>query len=237
MTRCLVVLISFLLPAILVGQQALDENKRLAYGNPFNAGNENFINAMNALEENEQVSLLLYPGWRSLEIFGADEEYLVFDSANYHIQADKILFVHKGNMYELYPEMIDSATIGESSFISTIFEKDKQSLERGYFEVLVQGEYRLYRRYVLEQQVSNDSPLGLPATKEVKFVRSADLFYMGGGARRPTALPRKKGDFIKIFRTDRDEMIDYAKSNRLSIRKSEDVSALFNYYNSLQNEG
>ncbi len=214
-------------------QEALNEVKKMAYGNPFNAGNENFINMSNALSDDKEVSLMMFDDWKSIEINGANDELIYIDSANYHMEADKILFVRHGSMYELYPEKIQSAEIDGHKFVSMTYEADKKSLERAYFEVLVAGDYTLLSRQGLVEEVSNTSPLGLAATREVRFVLTEKLFYQAASGRRPLEVPRKKADFTKIFRRDRNELASYAKANKCSLKKTEDVRAIFNYYNSL----
>lgn len=214
-------------------QEALNEVKKLAYGNPFNAGNENFINMTNALSDDKEFSLMMFDDWKSIEINGANDELINIDSANYHMEADKILFIQRGSMFELYPEKIQCAEIDGHKFVSLTYEADKKSLERAYFEVLVEGEYTLLTRRDLVEEVSNTSPLGLAATREVRFVLTEKLYYQTASGKRPLEVPRKKADFTKIFRRDRNELASYAKENKFSLKRTEDVQAIFNYYNSL----
>ncbi len=214
------------------GQTALDEMKRQVYGNPFGAANENWVNMTNAMFDDNQISLLLLDSWETLEVEGADGELIMIDSANYHIEADKILFVYQGAMFELYPERVASALLDSTRFVSMTFDNDKE-LTRGYFEVLAQGDMWLYRRWSIDRVVTNSSPLGLPAAREERYELSEDLYYRLDSSSRPRELPKKRSDFIKIFRRDRSKMVDYAKRNGLNPKRNEDVLMLIAYYNSL----
>jgi len=216
-----------------MAQQSLTETKRFAYGNPFSMSNENFINVTNALEDDKLVRLLMYDEWKELEARGIEDELIVIDSANYHIEADKILFVQSGAMYELFPEKIKEVKLHDKLFLSVVYEAEKKQLRRGYFEVIREGEYRLLKKWELQKRVTNSSPLGLPAAREEKLTREETFFYQTSPDRRPIALPKKKTDFIEIFRRDRRDMTEYAKSNKLSPKSEEDVIMMFDYYNSL----
>jgi hypothetical protein len=217
----------------LSGQEALAEVKKLAYGNPFNAANENFINMANSFSDANQVSMMLFDDWKPVKIIGVDAENIIIDSANYHLEADKIVFIQDGNLYELFPEKIQYAQIDEHKFVSMLYEADKKSLERGYFEMLVEGDYNLLCKQMLVKEISNSSPLGLAATKEVKFVLTEKLYYQASNGKRPLKVPGKKADFINIFRRDRNELASFAKSNKYSLKRTEDIESIFNYYNSL----
>ncbi len=234
MKRTTVALV-FIIAFLQVGaQEALSEVQKLAYGNPFNAGNENFINMTNAMSNDNQVSLMMFDDWKQIEIHGVDAEHVILDSANYHMEADKILFIQRGNLYELFPEKIRYATIDGHKFVSMIYEVEKKTLGRSYFEVLVEGDYTLLCKQELVKEITNSSPLGLAATREVKFVLTEKLYYQTDSGKRPQEVPRKKSDFTKIFRRDRNEIASFAKSHKYSVKKTEDVRSIFNYYNSLE---
>jgi hypothetical protein len=234
MKRHIFILSLLLIVFHLNAQEALSEVKKLAYGNPFNSGNENFINMTNALADDQQFSLMMFDDWKPLEINGAESELVIIDSANYHMEADKILFVRKGMMYELFPEKIKHALIDEHKFVSLTYAAEKKTLKRAYFQVLVEGSYTLLSKQELVKEISNSSPLGLAATREVHYVLHETLFYYTESRTRPVPVPKKKADFIKIFRRDREELAAYAKSNKYSLKRTEDVKAIFSYYNSLE---
>ncbi len=217
-----------------ISQQSLTETKRFAYGNPFSMSNENFINVTNALEDNELVSLLMYDEWQELEVTGMDQELISIDSANYHMEADKILFIESGAMYELFPEKVKEAKLRDKVFVNLVYEANKKDLRRGYFEVIVEGDYRLLKKWELERRITNSSPLGLPAAREERLTRVEELYYQTSPERRPIALPKRKTDFIEIFRRDRRDMAEYAKANKLSPKNESDVIMLIEYYNSLE---
>ena len=231
MKSLLFTLICLALPFIGTTQDAHTEVKRLAYGNPFDPANANFIRLDNEMEHLRERSLLLNETWESIEIYGIDSSLVILDTANYHIKDDLILFVNDNTMYQLFPEKVQYVILGETKYISAIFEDEPKHLARGYFEVLAEGEYTLLQRHYLETEVVNNSPLGLPSTKEEYLVQDTKLYYLRSGSDRPVVLPRKKSEFVKIFRRSRNEVIDYAKANRISPKNTDEVIQLFEYYN------
>ena len=223
----------FFLPLTLFSQEALEEVKRQAYGNPFNASNENFINLSNQMGEDGKVSLVLFNDWMPLEIHGKeDNAYVTIDSANYHIMNDKVIFIKDAAYFELYPEKVEHIELNGVKFVSMSYQDDGSST-LSYFEVLEEGDYTLLRRHSMKREVRNDHPMGLAAAKEISFDRKEFLYYLPQGKSRPVEIPRKKKDFVQIFRRDRFEMVSYAKENRLSTKEVADVRSMFKYYNSL----
>jgi hypothetical protein len=216
-----------------LSQQSLDEVKKLAYGNPFTDANESFINTVNEMASGDLFSLMLFSGWEEMEVFGKDASHIVVDSANYHIRDDRILFIEEDVYYELYPERITHVRIGDRHFIYDQYKANKRSLVASYFELLEDGDYRLLRKHVIEREVKNNHPMGLPAAREVRFRHTADLYYQTGPKARPEPLPTRKRDLIRIFRRDRDEMVIFAAENKISLRDDEEMRAFFAYYNSL----
>ena len=233
--RWLLPLFLFLVATELPGQQALTEIKKQAFGNPYNAANENFINMMNEMSAPGKVSLLLFDSWVPMEIIGKDSSWVIVDSANYHIEQDKILFFNQGQFYQIFPEKIDHIVIGERRFISTQYVH-KKSVERAYFEVLVDGDFTLLQQHRIERKVTNNNPMGLPAAREIEWIQSGDLYYLTSSARRPEPVPSKKRDLIMKFRRDRGNMAIFAGEQKLSPRKDEDVITLFTHYNDLGKE-
>ncbi|MDX1477105.1 MAG: hypothetical protein R3301_05335 [Saprospiraceae bacterium] len=213
-------------------QDAISEVKKQAFGNPYNQANENFINLMNEMSSTNRVSLLLFDRWMPMQIVGRDSTMFRVDSANYHIESDKIVFFHGGDFYQLFPERIDHVVMGDRTFISMQFINGREP-GRGYFEVLEDGEMRLLVRHEITRKVKNDNPMGLPAAKEIEIRQSADLFYLTATGRRPEPVPRKRRELIGIFRRDRAEVADFATEQRLSPKKTEDVRRLFAFYNQL----
>lgn len=232
--KYLSVFLLFTLP--LSGQEAQSEVKRLAYSNPFSQANQDAINMLNRTSGNEAVSVLLFDEWQPMESLGRDSTLLVVDSANYHIDMDKVIFLSQGKSYALFPERIFYARLGENVLIHRPYSPEKRKTENHYFEVLTAGEYSLLCKYEIKREDKNDHPMGLPATRYTEYSRDKEYYYIREKARVPEPVPIKKKDFIMMFRKFRPEMVIYAKENRISLRDEEDLKQIFAYYNGLVSE-
>lgn len=154
-----------LLTLPLYAQQAQSEVKKLAYSNPFTEANQDAINMLNRTSNVEQISLLMFEDWQPMESLGRDSTLLLVDSANYHIELDKIMFILDGRMYALYPERIFYAKLGESVLINRPYSPKRHTMVNSYFEVLVAGAYSLLCKYEIRHETKNDHPMGLTVTQ------------------------------------------------------------------------
>ncbi len=222
-----------LLPALtLSAQQAADEVKKLAYENPYLEANQDAIRLLNASTDNEDVSFMLFDHWRPMETLGKDSTLLHVDSANYQIRLDKIVFMNQGKMYELYANKVVYARVGDRVFIRRDYMEKGRRVPH-FFEVLVAGEYALVCKYDMTEEIRNESPLGLEATKHVEYTKGHDYYYLKSNSNTPEPLPRKKRDFIMIFKKHRPELVVFAKEHKVSLHNEDDLREIFTYYNTL----
>lgn len=217
----------------LLAQEAQDEVMKLAYSNPFNQANQDAINMWNRAAEMEEISVMKFPTWQPLECLGRDSTWLYLDSANYHIDQDKIFFISEGKYYALFPERVFYAKLGEAVFIHRPYSPEKKRTINHYFEVLTAGDYSLLCKHEIRRQDKNDHPMGLPATRYTEVTKEKEYYYIRENGRVPESVPRKRKDFIFIFRKFRPEMVIYAKEQRISLRDEEDLKSIFAYYNRL----
>lgn len=228
------IILALLLPALSgFGQESVSEIKKMAFGNPMDASNQSLINMLNRSESAKDIAVMRFDQWQPMKVIGIDSTILYVDSANYHVELDKILFMRHGSLYELHADKVMLAVLADHDFIRVPYKSEANRSAPHYFEILVAGEYSLLVKYDLKKKVTNSHPMGFPGTKEEEIYQQESFYYLRLGSRIPDEVPSKKQDFIMIFRKNRPQMVDFAKENRTSLRSAEDLTAIFNYYNAL----
>lgn len=217
----------------LSAQESVTEVKRHAFGNPFDPANQDAITMLNRMSPDNEYNVMLFDRWQPMEAEGRDGVLLHIDSANYHISQDKVFFMNKGQLYELFPEKINYITLDKRIFVNLPYEFEDHKVKPRYFEVLEQGEYVLMRMFEIKREVKNDHPMRIAAATEIEFSKDITYYYLKTGNRLPEVLPTNKKDFIMIFRKNRPQMVIYAKENHISLRVEEDLRSIFAYYNRL----
>jgi hypothetical protein len=222
-----------LLSTQLVAQESVTEVKKHAFENPFHPANQDAITMLNRMNEYKEYSLMLFESWQPMVVVGKDSLSLRIDSANYHIEQDKFFFVRQGKVFQLFPEKLIYAIIGNRMFVNRPMQLEDKRVKLQYFEVLEDGEYALLKKYEIRRDVSNDHPMGIAAATEVTYKRNLDYFFLRKEARLPEEIPSRKKDFIMIFRKHRPEMVTFARDHHISLTNEHDLRAIFIYYNKL----
>jgi len=129
-------------------------------------------------------------------------------------------------------ESIKKVTVGTSTFIPLKYEiKGKAKL--GYFELLDSGKMILYAKkkiYFLDAKKGG----ALDGTdKPAEYKRSADEFYIQVGE-----VPLQEADNLKALIASlpdkQEEMTQFAKKEKISIKKEKEIIQFVKHYNSLQ---
>lgn len=136
------------------------------------------------------------------------------------------------------PLALRSLVIENKKFVHEVFLVGPDRVATGYFEVMEEGEHltMLFRREIeLEQDVYVPNYGGGGGTKEFKLKR-LDSYYVKQKDMAARKIRNKKM-FLEMVSDHRDQVIQYMKTNRLSIRKGKDLQAIIGYYNNLHEKG
>lgn len=232
------ILLAFILFSTFMGAQknATELAKNDVFGNPFNINNQSHIRALNRLDNRVDMSkYFMFPEWSAMEAFGIDGQYMLADSANFLLKENKILFYSDGEMLQLFTSVTEKVKVGNKLFMPfTSTDKSNMGLVE-FYEVVVDGEFKLLKDWKLEEKVISNNPMGVADTDKVTIVKSSELFYINPKGDL-VSIPRKKKDFIEIFGRNRRKMIDFAQKNNMSVKKEGDIAQFFTHYNLISNE-
>ncbi len=216
-----------------IGQAALNDLKFNIYQNLNSSVIQNYIRQLNEAETFEDSEFIFeYDDWQKAYVIAKNGEAVEIDSANYHLRDANIFFMREGQMYFLYPEKLESVKFNDKTFVPVKANMGNKK-PYDYFERLVNGELILLKHKRILQKKVNDHPMGISSgIEKMKSYAKYKLYYCDKEYDELKEVPRKKMEFIRIFKRDRNRMIQYAKENDISTKHEPDVIKMFIHYNS-----
>jgi hypothetical protein len=128
------------------------------------------------------------------------------------------------------PEIIDYVLIEEQKYIYVPFAVGSR-LQRGYFKILTEGKAQL----LLKQNITlrdAELPQAYKDAQPARFVRTQDDFYIRLTPSEARKVSNRK-ELFSILTDKNSELNNYLKKNRIRFNRSEDMTELIEYYNSL----
>lgn len=146
----------------------------------------------------------------------------------YDIYADQIEFqTSDGEIYSVKnPETVQLAILGDTKF--NYFEPNEFKGVKGYYEVLVIGNYSLYKKY---QIMLKDPEAARPyvEAKPAKFLQQDSKFFIMDPEGSFTEISKKNDLFLKGV--DQNELSAYLKKNKIKPSKKEDLIRFVEFLN------
>lgn len=128
------------------------------------------------------------------------------------------------------PEILEKVEFGENTLEYSVYDVNNR-LKRGYFVVLEKGDATLYSRpRVKFEGAKSAEPFKAP--QPPKFIRQSDEYYIKVGM-DPAVIISNKRDLEEIFPEYQKEINEFIKKNKININRSESLSELVKFYNSL----
>ncbi len=157
----------------------------------------------------------------------------------YDIYGDKMQFILNGDTATINkPMALRSVKLGDQMFVYDVYMVAADMVATGYFEVIEDNEYLtvLYKREIkLEQDVYVPNYGGGGGTKEFRM-KKVDSYYIKPSGTAAQKINTKK-QFLELFTDKQDQLRQYMKEKRLSVKKAEDLQAIAGYYISLKETG
>jgi len=102
-----------------------------------------------------------------------------------------------------------------------------------FFVVLSAGKTKLLALETIEYFEGVKAKSSYETSKPAKLERSKDEYYIALEDSFATELPKKKKDFLSLFKDKSEKVEVFMKENKLNNKDQEDLVQLFNYYNTL----
>ena len=157
----------------------------------------------------------------------------------YNIYNDEMQFIINTDTASITkPLSLRSLELGEKKFVYDVYQVNENVVAAGYFEVIEEGELLtiLYRREIeIEQDAYVTNYGGGGGTKEF-MMKEKTSYYLKQERTAAQKIYRKK-DFLTSITNYQEEVKQYMKDHRISVKKEKDLQAVVIYYNSLASSG
>jgi len=163
-----------------------------------------------------------------------NEDNVIY-SVNYNAFQDQMVIKKEGNSVFLrkdYDFMVTFLNVDKTYRVFDYHENGQK--KTGFFVVLFQGEkISLLLKEIIKFYEEKEAKSGYDKYQPPKLKREKDKFFLGYKNNSTKELPKKKKDILKLFTSKARDIESFAKRNNLGFKKKEDLTKIFNYYNSL----
>ena len=182
----------------------------------------------------------------AIEVIGTpylDEKFapgeIIFDKGmsnavpiRYNIYKDWIEYQQNNQTYILDPDVrIKSVKYDENTFVVEPYAS-KGKTRLGYFKVLDSGRVTLLSKQTVMYKEYQQAQALQSSSSPPKYTRTADQFYFKIEAGEIQKVDNLK-NMIASFPDKQDELSAFAKKEKISVRKEEDLKRMMTYYHSL----
>ncbi|MBT8258856.1 MAG: hypothetical protein KJO49_10325 [Bacteroidia bacterium] len=175
-------------------------------------------------------SFLLFENWENRAVLHVGEEKLVVSNINFHIDEEKFISQMNNDSTFVYDfKGIERIVVNDRPFISLYSSAD--GVNKVYEVIAENDDLHLVKNYYVEVMTGSVNPMINRSRNKIKL--KSKYFVVNNGVVMP--FNNKKSGFRSILPSDKANMLEkYAKSNKLSFRKDDDLKKMFSYLNSIQ---
>jgi hypothetical protein len=128
---------------------------------------------------------------------------------------------------------LDSLTDAPHYFVNaSTYTEDNAAPLTGFFEVLADGNFPLFKRTVLVVEKANYNPQLNAGSRDDEIIKEVNYFAASGNKVIPLSSSKKK--FFALFDERAEEIMNYSKQHAPRISREKDLKAIFTFYNNPQ---
>ena len=154
----------------------------------------------------------------------------------YDIYGDRMQFIVNGDTATINkPLALSSLEVGNRKFVYEVFLVEAGKVATGYFEVIEETETLtvLHRRQIeIEQDIYVSNYGGGGGTKEF-MMKNVNSYFVKPIDSAALQVRNKKG-LLNSLSDHQDQVKQYMKEHKISVKKEEDLQELAKFYNSLR---
>lgn len=173
---------------------------------------------------------MYFNDWAEAEVLLTNGNEITDRLVRYNIYNQQMEFI-AGNDTAAFgdPEEIKFISLDGSEFIFQDFLCEDE-IEKGYFEVLVEGECKLLlHRRIAYRYVEESADPNSSLVKEQYYL--SKKYFISEKGQAAKLLPNKKKELISMLESDKD-IKSYIKENKIKLCNEDDLKSLISYYNS-----
>jgi hypothetical protein len=182
-------------------------------------------------------TLLLHPDWKPCGILSLDDN-LLEGEARYNVMLDQVQLKNENGMRAIYSNMVKAVVIDHDLFLPAYFvpEDPREDPVLGWGQMEIGGELQVIRRYEPVKRKTDYQIGKLQASTDMETVVGSSWYVLSRGDKMAYPLKMGKRRLLQLMEDEADQVAAYARQNRLSFLKVEDVKMLFRYYNRVKKE-
>jgi hypothetical protein len=135
----------------------------------------------------------------------------------------------------IHPEKVKLIEVEDFKFIYSKYDKgvsDKTQRDGSYFILKVDGNCQLLIKRNIRIQDAEPPKLYQDA-KPAKFINLADTYYIKSQDNSAIQI-KSKNVLLSVMEPQKDKVISFINSEKLGVKKVEDLEKIISFYNSLQ---
>ena len=150
----------------------------------------------------------------------------------YNIYADEMEYLDGDKLFVINnPDQVDVVAVNNHELYYTTY-KFRNSFKKGFLEKLVDGHYALYIKYNIDYEKRKEARSSYEKPIPDRFVKKSPTWYCSIDNGPIKNFENDNSGLEELFRQDYPDVKAYIKSEKLKLRKPEDVIKLFEYFNS-----
>lgn len=184
---------------------------------------------LNDEDDDIRGSKYLYKDWVEATIIDTDDKMITDVSVNYNGYTKKFEMLERGNKkVELNSWLYQQINVYKDKKMHT-FKLYKDGDTPAYFKVIYEGEKASFlEKFDTKLKVDEIPNYGSSTSTKKYLNRKSTYIYTEGNL---IEVKRKDKDIVKVL--GKKELKKYIKENKLKIKEDKDLSALFEYHESL----
>ncbi len=199
--------------------------------NPENESTGSGSNSVTVRQELGTPTSIYFNDWTAGKIVLKDNTVYEDWLLRYNIYNQQMQYIYNGDTSAFgNPDEILSITINQHTFLFKEFECENNIIRKGYLELLVDGDCKLYlHRCIAYRYVDECAEPGAEFVREEYFMAKRYFISENGGL--AVFLPEKKKALISKLDSEGKDIKLFIKSNKIKLYNEDDLKELFSYYN------
>jgi hypothetical protein len=150
----------------------------------------------------------------------------------YNMYGNEMQFIYKADTFAVSnPLKVSKVWIGNREFEYLPFVLNENQ-QYGYFEVIVNGPYRLLKLHGARLDAGRDpvTPYHCQNSSD-RFVKTENWYYQTGKMTEPMMLPESVKSLSRIPPGDKESVAEFIRTSRLRIHRETDLIEIFRWMN------
>lgn len=173
-----------------------------------------------------------YKKWLPMTGLSNNEEPFSAEEANYYPPTKQLILKDGRGLRELYAKEVATVSIGDDDYRTFLYVDSDDKVQKGFFPLLVDGYVALTWQTQKKETRKQNTLMTEDITKKPKY-KKVKVYYVSYKGKAIERFRPNKKNVAALFPKSEQLVKDYIKSEKLKMRKEEDLIKAIEYGNSL----